>query len=110
MIDAYLTKIEIIRALNLPEKVGRIKFAMWQKEPTFPPVEPATGGRWWFPRVLDWVQRHNGVGAATAFVASEVSASSAGKERFGEWRKRKPSKAKATGRPEDTRTEIPGTG
>jgi hypothetical protein len=106
---SFLTKIEIIRALNLPDRVGRVKFAMWLKEPTFPKQEPGTAGRWWFPRVLQWVQRKNGV--ETAAAAPQIPDSSTGEGTFGEWRsKRKSGKAKAAGGPEDARAGVPGTG
>ena len=90
MTAAYLTELEIIKALHLPEKVGREKLAMWKLDPTFPQPEPGTGGRRFWPLVEEWLRQHHGVGATTIIPVAE------GRENFDglHERRRKAGKAK----------------
>src|SRR5258706_2873188 len=71
MTAAYLTELEIIKALHLPEKVGREKLAMWKLDPTFPQPEPGTGGRRFWPLVEEWLRQHHGVCATTIVPVAE---------------------------------------
>jgi hypothetical protein len=96
MTAAYLTEIEIIRALQLPEKVGRAKMKMWKFDPTFPKPEPGTGGRRFWLEVERWLRRHHGIDTV-----GTIPDSDGGRENFNGWREqrktRKASKAKRTG-------------
>jgi hypothetical protein len=87
MTAAYLTELEIIKALHLPEKVGREKLAMWKLDPTFPQPEPGTGGRRFWPLVEEWLRQHHGVGATTIVPVAE------GRENFDGFRERRARKA-----------------
>jgi len=91
---AFLSRDEIIRVLQLPEKVGREKWAMWELDPTFPKPEPGTGGRWFYPLVEKWLRAHLGVDTTGIIPVTD------GKENFDglrERRARKASKAKGPG-------------
>jgi hypothetical protein len=96
MIAAYLTEPEIVRTLQLPEKVGRAKMKMWKLDPTFPKPEPGTGGRRFWPEVERWLRRHHGIDAV-----GTISDRDGGRENFNDWREqrkaRKASKAKGIG-------------
>jgi hypothetical protein len=99
---AYLTKLEIIRALRLPEKVGRAKFAMWQLDPTFPKPEPVTANRRFWPLVEKWLRQHHGVDTTGIIPVPD------GRENFDAWReRRKAGKASKAKGPGDARPGLP---
>ena len=93
---AFLTDVEIIRALRLPRKVGREKWAMWKADPTFPKPEPGTGGRWFYPLVQKWLRVHLGVDTADIIPPTD------GKENFDGLRERRARKADKAKRPGNT--------
>jgi hypothetical protein len=92
---AYLSEIEIIRALQLPERRGRAKLSIWKLDPTFPKPEPETNGRRFWPSVEKWVRQHHGLD--TTGIAPVAD----GRENFDAWREqrktRKAAKAKERG-------------
>jgi len=92
---AYLREIEITRELRLPDKVGRAKMAMWKLDPTFPKPEPATGGRRFFPSVVQWLRQRHGLDTTGTIPVAD------GRENFDAWREqrkaRKAGKAKGSG-------------
>jgi hypothetical protein len=87
MTAVYLSEIEIIRALQLPEKLGRAKMAMWKLDPSFPKPEPGTAGRRFWPVVVKWLRAHHGLDA------TGITSVADGKENFDAWRERKARKA-----------------
>jgi hypothetical protein len=101
---AYLTKAEIIRALQMSEKVGRAKMAMWEADPTFPKPEPGTGGRRFWPAVEQWLRQHHGLDMTGIIPVAD------GRENFDEWRKgRKARKAGKAKGPGDAGPGLPST-
>jgi hypothetical protein len=92
---AYLTELEIIRELQLPDKVGRAKMAMWKLDPTFPKPEPGTGGRRFWPSIEKWMGQHHGLDTTAIIPVAD------GRENFDAWRQqrktRKAGKAKEPG-------------
>jgi hypothetical protein len=82
---SYLTEIEIIRELRLPEKVGRIVMAQWKIHPTFPKPVPGMSGRRFMPSVERWLFKHHGLDIAPD-AGPAVPVAGTG-ERFDEWRK-----------------------
>jgi hypothetical protein len=85
MITAYLTEMDIIRALRLPDKIGRIAFATWRIYPSFPKPAEGMGGRWFFPQVEQWLLAYHGVGGVTGIPAAVPLAGNKG-ENFDGWR------------------------
>src|SRR6266436_1131767 len=120
MTAAYLTEIEIVRELRLPEKVGRIKMAMWKKEPSFPAPEPGTAGRRYWPEVEQWLRRYHHLDSGESHSGESHSGesrrtpselASRGKENFDEWRaQRAARKTRKTGRARDAGTDLPPAG
>jgi hypothetical protein len=92
MTVAYLTELEITRALRLPDKVGRAFMAQWKIHPSFPKPIEGMNGRRFMPSVENWLRRYHGLDSGD----SGPVVPRAG-ESFDEWRKtlktRKPRRA-----------------
>ena len=64
MSTAYLTELEITRALRLPDKVGRAFMAQWKIHPSFPKPIEGMSGRRFMPAVEKWLFKFHGLDSA----------------------------------------------
>lgn len=63
--DGFVTDAELVRELNLPDKIGRQAIAAWDAGSAgmrgFPPRLALCGGRRYWPAVREWLSRYYGV-------------------------------------------------
>src|SRR5215468_5059313 len=64
MTAAFLTELEITRALRLPDKVGRAFMAQWKLHPSFPKPIEGMSGRRYMPAVEKWLNRYHDLDSA----------------------------------------------
>src|SRR5229473_4915691 len=64
MTTAFLTELEITRALRLPDKIGRAFMAQWKLHPSFPKPIEGMSGRRYMPEVEKWLNRYHGLDTA----------------------------------------------
>ena len=64
MTAAFLTELEITRALRLPDKIGRAFIAQWKLHRSFPKPIEGMSGRRYMPAVEKWLNRYHGLESA----------------------------------------------
>jgi hypothetical protein len=81
---AYLTEMQIIRRLELPEKVGRIAMVGWKRQ-GFPKPVDEVAGRYFWPEVEQWFLARHGVSTTTSAVSAPIPLPGNKGETFDEW-------------------------
>ncbi len=57
----YLLDSELIRRLGVPDKTMRSILPALESKYNFPRKQPLFGGRRYWPAVLAWLDKHNGI-------------------------------------------------